>query len=614
MSNDDYSLTVDKSPIPLRRIDNIRLVTPARNEHPAIVASRLAKSSRLAIDPTYPPDFLIIRGEKQKLDKVRSYPDVQNTRAAFQDPAGNTLVLTNEILISFVGGSSNADRKKLLNSFDVMVIERRAEFWKIRVKNPGEDAPLLLANDLSKVSIVEYAEPNALQAKTFNQLHQYYNEPLWPNQWHLQNTGQGDGTVGADVNAPGAWAITKGSRNIRIVIDDNGVDISHPDLSRNILPGWDFDNNDNDASPPRTGDPRDAHGTACAGIAAAPINGLGVVGIAPKCKIVPLRMAGEHTWSKFADAFDWAAQHGRVISCSWGMTPNNTVSEAIRRAVNSGVIVVCATGNWANGPNIDYPASMAETIAVGASTDQDVRANYSQYGNGLDIVAPGGWGREGGALTIATTDIRGADGYNRAPSPGGDYWNGANDRHGFWGTSAATPLVAGTVALMLSVDPKLWPYGIREILRGSATKIDAANANYDRNGWSTEYGYGRLNAALAVHRAEPPKKVPSRFGYNAGWRVEKHPRFLADLTGNGCADIVGFADDGVWVAINNGDGTFQESQKVLSNFGYSNGGEWLVDAQGWRVEKHPRFLADLTGNGCADIVGFADAGVLFRSA
>ena len=101
---------------------------------------------------------------------------------------------------------------------------------------------------------------------------------------------------------------------------------------------------------------------------------------------------------------------------------------------------------------------------------------------------------------------------------------------------------------------------------------------------------------------QAPKLVLEDFGYNSGgWRVEKHPRFIADLTGNKTGDIVGFANGGVYVAINNGDGTFQAKKKVINDFGY--------DAGGWRVEKHPRFPVDLTGNGCADIIGFGDTGV-----
>ena len=94
----------------------------------------------------------------------------------------------------------------------------------------------------------------------------------------------------------------------------------------------------------------------------------------------------------------------------------------------------------------------------------------------------------------------------------------------------------------------------------------------------------------------------ANFGYNAGgWRVGMHPRFLADTTGDGRADIVGFGNAGVYVSTSRGDGTFNNPVRVVDNFGYNAGG--------WRVEKHPRFLADITGNNKSDIVGFGNAGV-----
>ena len=91
------------------------------------------------------------------------------------------------------------------------------------------------------------------------------------------------------------------------------------------------------------------------------------------------------------------------------------------------------------------------------------------------------------------------------------------------------------------------------------------------------------------------------FGYNAGWRVDQHPRFLADTTGSGRADIVGFGNAGVYVSRSLGNGTFEGPGLVVTNFGYSAGG--------WRVDQHPRFLADTTGDGRSDIVGFGNAGV-----
>ena len=98
----------------------------------------------------------------------------------------------------------------------------------------------------------------------------------------------------------------------------------------------------------------------------------------------------------------------------------------------------------------------------------------------------------------------------------------------------------------------------------------------------------------------PVNLVVENFGTNQGWRVDQHPRYIADLTGDGRGDIIGFGNAGVFVSYNNGNGTFQPAKFVLNNFG--------VD-QGWQVSKHPRFVVDLTGDGRADIIGFGENSV-----
>ncbi len=129
-------------------------------------------------------------------------------------------------------------------------------------------------------------------------------------------------------------------------------------------------------------------------------------------------------------------------------------------------------------------------------------------------------------------------------------------------------------------------------------------ANLTASGRADVVGFGDAGVWTALAKGgglfADPQFVLADLGYDQGWRVEKHPRLLADLTGDGKADIVGFGDAGVWTALSNGDGSFQPAQFVLADLGYD---------QGWRVEKHPRLLADLTGDGKADIVGFGDAGV-----
>src|SRR5664280_44698 len=112
--------------------------------------------------------------------------------------------------------------------------------------------------------------------------------------------------------------------------------------------------------------------------------------------------------------------------------------------------------------------------------------------------------------------------------------------------------------------------------------------------------------AMTVTTKGIPGPVIVSFGaISGGWRVDRHPRLLAKLAGHGgsnVVDIIGFADDGVWISFNNGDGTFAEATHAIPDFGY--------EAGGWRVDKHPRLVADLTGDGTADLVGFADAGVV----
>src|SRR6266700_914193 len=119
-------------------------------------------------------------------------------------------------------------------------------------------------------------------------------------------------------------------------------------------------------------------------------------------------------------------------------------------------------------------------------------------------------------------------------------------------------------------------------------------------------GFGDTSVYVALSNGDGTfgqvRFVLADFGEEAGsWHVDKHPRFVTDLTGNGHADIIGFGDAGVYIALGNGDGTFQQPRFVLADFGF--------EAGGWRVDKHVRLVADITGDGRMDIVGFGDAGV-----
>ena len=203
-----------------------------------------------------------------------------------------------------------------------LTVKRKLAFtereYLIEVPAADADGVFQAVEQLKKADFVEWAVPNvAFRPRLFGQV--IPNDEYFPNQWHLNNTGQSGGTPGADINAPKAWGITTGNPNIVVAVLDEGVDTDHPDLIDNIVAGYDFFEDDNDPNP--TGD--DAHGTACAGlIAAKGNNGIGVTGVAWNCKIMPVRIAGGYeyiTEEDVATAIRWAANNGAdVLSNSWG--------------------------------------------------------------------------------------------------------------------------------------------------------------------------------------------------------------------------------------------------------------------------------------------------------
>lgn len=307
-------------------------------------------------------------------------------------------------------------------------------------------------------------------------------------QWHLHNTGQDWGQAGEDVSAQETWEIGKGSPNITIAILDDGVDIDHPDLQSNIwvnpnsaepdVNGWDFFDDINDPRPKEFRHPYDStriddiHGTPCAGVVAAVgDNNSGVTGIAYQCKILPVkifRASNLVSLSKLADAIRYAGQKADVLSNSWGIPFSSNVEQAIKEVVQTGrggkgTPVLVATGNDSRS-SISFPANVPEAIAVGASTNRGQRSGYSNYGEGLDFVAPS----DGGTKGIFTTDVSIPNrGYNAGDINSGDaaglYTNS------FGGTSSATPLAAGIAALILSANPELKWDQVRKYMRNTST-------------------------------------------------------------------------------------------------------------------------------------------------
>lgn len=371
---------------------------------------------------------------------------------------------------------------------------------------------LATANLLYETGSFIYAQPDFT---THNGLAAPPNDPLYNRQWAHHNTGSADqhsGTPGADIKVDSAWQITQGDATIKIAVIDTGVDTAQADLKKNLIQGYDCVSM---TANPGDGAPRNlanGHGTGCAGIiGAAANNNIGVAGIAPNCKIMPVNINDQ--FNNFADDFgiasgiDYSWQNGAdVLSNSWYTgTPSGAIDDAIHRAVTQGrggkgCIVFFAAGN--DNAGISYPAFNAEVIAVGASSMCNQRklpgscdGEYwwgSSFGNGLDIMAPG--------VLIPTTDISGANGYNTADGSAGDY------NLTFNGTSAATPHASAVAALVLSVDKTLTGAAVRAIIENNCIK--AGDYNYaitqgNFNGtWNNEMGYGIVNAYKSVLAAQ----------------------------------------------------------------------------------------------------------------
>jgi len=342
------------------------------------------------------------------------------------------------------------------------------------------------------------------------------NDTLFSQQWHLRNTGQGSGLAGADVNVTSVWDSYKGA-GLRIGVVDDGLQTTHPDLSANVDSVNDRDWNDGTPDDPNPVLSVDFHGTSCAGVAAGRgNNNLGISGAAPEATLVGLRLIGAATTdSQEAEAIGWKNDIIQVKSNSWGPNddamrlegPGTLTLAALQTAVTSGrggkgTIILWAGGNGGDvgdDSNYDGYANSIYTIAVAALGNTGTQAYYSEPGANLIVTAPS----SGGTLGIVTTDLTGASGYNTG-SVAGDLSDN-NYTNDFGGTSSATPLAAGCVALLLQANPNLGWRDVQEILIRSATKNHAADTDWADNAagihFNHKYGAGLINTQAAVTMA-----------------------------------------------------------------------------------------------------------------
>lgn len=360
------------------------------------------------------------------------------------------------VLVQTKAGLSDAELDKVLKGHNGKAIGRirQINLHVVQVPAQAEEA---VARALAKNPNIKFAELDLLVTTE-----QVPNDPQYTSAWHLPK-----------IQAPTAWDSSQGN-GVTIAILDSGVDASHPDLAGKLVSGWnaaDSTTNTADIS---------GHGTKVAGSAAATVNnGIGVAGVAGAARIMPVRVTnssdGSAYFSAIASGLTWAADHGaQVANISYDMlTTSSSVSSAAQYMNSKGGVVVVAAGN--TGTDRGYSDS-PYMISVSATDSSDVKASWSSFGYYVDVTAPG--------VSIWTT------------TNGGGY--GAVN-----GTSFASPVTAGVVALMKAANPSLSPATLEQVLESTATDLGSA-------GWDTAYGYGRVNAAAAVQIAVQTQNIDSQ--------------------------------------------------------------------------------------------------------
>jgi len=318
------------------------------------------------------------------------------------------------------------------------------------VSIPPTASEQAVANALAHHPNVKFAEVDRLVPPAL-----IPNDADYGSEWHLQT-----------INAPIAWNTSVGS-GVTVAILDSGIDPTHPDLVGQLVPGWNFyDNNSNTADVY-------GHGTMVAGVVAAKgNNSIGVAGVAWGAKLMPVRVtdtSGIGTLSAFANGLTYAADHGaRVANLSFPVQSSSSTQAAAQYFVSKGGVVFNSAGNYGA---LDSTPPSNSLVSVSATGNTDVIASWSSYGPYVELSAPG--------VGIWTTSLGG--GYSAVS-----------------GTSFSSPLSAGVAALMMSVNPSLAPSQIVSLLESSAVDLGSPGYDYD-------YGYGRVNAAAAVSAATQAK-------------------------------------------------------------------------------------------------------------
>ncbi len=381
---------------------------------------------------------------------------------------GDIPYLDGEVLLQVNG--DDVDQMNVQDDNGLAETDYNAPINVQRVTIPaGKSVDSVIAK-LSDDTRVSFAEPNILAfSDSGGSTSTTANDPYMSYQWNM-----------TDIQAQQAWAYGTGN-GVLVAVIDSGLKTGGPDGVANVQSGYDFYNGDSNPTDDN------GHGTFCAGtIAQNTNNGVGVAGIAPGVKILPVKVMGSDgsgDVATIASGITWATDQGaKVISMSLGSSSSSsTLSSAVAYAYGKGVTIVAASGNDYSS-TVGYPAAYPGVIAVGAAGIGGTHSAYSNTGTNLDITAPGG------DLSLDANNDGYADGILQETYDSGAW------TYTFWeGTSMATPHVAAAAALVIAQGVTN-PDDVAAILESTAT--DKGSSGYD-----TTYGYGYLNVYNAVVKA-----------------------------------------------------------------------------------------------------------------
>ena len=370
------------------------------------------------------------------------------------------------VIVKFEPGTPGVTQTAALNIPGVGKTLGRVDGVGANVVSVSGD-PATIARRLDRNPNVAYAEPNYLLSTQATP-----NDPLFVDEYGLNNTGQTGGTSDADIDAPEGWDAAGMSGfsqtgGVRVGVIDTGFNDAHPDLAGKLaLCATSFTNAV--AITPGCADDN-GHGSHVSGtITANTNNGQGVAGVAFNSPIVMCKAlataAGVGLTSDIANCLNWTSNQGvKVISMSLGGGESSTLQTAVRNAAAKDILLVAAAGNDGDS-TANYPAAYSEVMSVAATDHNDQRASFSNANADVEIAAPG----EAVLSTfLGTTYIE------------------------LSGTSMATPHVSGVAAVVFTQNPGISASSVRSRLTSTSDDLGPA-------GRDPSFGFGRVNLCKAA--------------------------------------------------------------------------------------------------------------------